>query len=59
MTKFNWNTPNDEIERILHESTKKDIEETHKLGLPVRTVDEVGVSRRKKGICKVVQKGCK
>ena len=36
-------TPKEEVERVLAERSKKIIEETHKRGFPVRTVDEVGV----------------
>ncbi|AYV72916.1 hypothetical protein M1D49_00360 [Bacillus sp. PK3-056] len=43
MKKIHMNTPKDEAECILRQSTKKDIEKFHKLGLPVRTVDELGV----------------
>ena len=37
------NTPKNEAERILRQSTKKDIKKIQKLGLPIRTVDELGV----------------
>lgn len=43
MKKINLNTPKDEAERILGKAFQKEIENTHKLGLPVRTVDEIGV----------------
>jgi hypothetical protein len=41
--KININTPKDESERILRKAFKKEIEDTLKLGIPVRTVDEIGV----------------
>lgn len=43
MKKLDLNTPIDEADRILREFFKKEIEKTHKLGLPVRTADELGV----------------
>ncbi|MGR6904581.1 hypothetical protein [Lysinibacillus sp. BSL11] len=43
MEKINMNTPKDEAECILRQSAKKDIEKIHNLGLPIRTVDELGV----------------
>ncbi|MFC5734322.1 hypothetical protein [Cytobacillus gottheilii] len=43
MKKINMNTPKDEAECILRQSAKRDIENKHKLGLPTRTVDELGV----------------
>ncbi|MCC0567542.1 hypothetical protein [Brevibacillus borstelensis] len=46
MKKFSFNSPKEEVERILKQSSMKDIEETLESGAPVRAIDNIGIYDR-------------
>ncbi|WP_019120883.1 hypothetical protein [Brevibacillus massiliensis] len=46
MKKLRFDSPKEEVERFLKESSMKDIEETLESGAPVRAIDGMGIYDR-------------